>query len=183
MIGPKNIVKENRNEKDYLDFINSKGSNPSAELNNQITNYVRADLNPSHKIVFSKLLGIQAFIGFLTLLFCPQFEISLINNHQLFHYFYHNLGETICTAICGSIFVGSGALFAAYLLKSSEIKKIKNSKILYYASVSIIALSTLFIFGAQVYLNLAIFWFIGASLGGLVVFELNRVIRREIFQY
>lgn len=45
--------------------MNSKGVNPPEELSNRILNFVKADLDPSHKTVFSKLLGIQAFIGAL----------------------------------------------------------------------------------------------------------------------
>jgi hypothetical protein len=178
MIDPKN-----KKNKDFLDFMNSKGVNPPDELSNRILSLVHADLNPSHKIVFIKLLGIQAFIGFLTLIFCPQFNLSLTNNYELFHYFHHNFGENICMVICGSIFIGSGAVFAAYLLKSSEIKKIKESRILYYTSVSILALSSFFLLGSKVYLTLALYWLIGAILGGLIIFEFNRVIRKEIFQY
>lgn len=177
------IDPNNKDSKDFLEFMNSKGVSPPEELSDRILNFVKADLNPSHKIVFSKLLGIQAFIGFLTLIFCPQFDLSLTNNHELFHYFHHKYGESTCMAICGLIFIGSGALFSSYILKSSEIRRIKESKFLYYMTVSIIALSVLFIFGAKIYLNLAFFWFIGAILGGVSIFEINRIIRREIFNY
>lgn len=169
--------------KDFLNFTSSKGISPPDELSNKILDYVKHDLNPSHKIVFGKLLGIQVFIGFLTLIFCPQFNLSLTNNYELFHYFHHKFGESICMAICGSIFVGSGTLLAAYILKASEVRKIRNSRLLYYFSIVSIALTTFLLLGADIYLNLAMFWFIGAYIGGLVLFEVNRVIRREIFSY
>ena len=86
-------------------------------------------------------------------------------------------------AICGSIFIGSGALFAAYILKSSEVRKIKESRILYYTSISIIALSSFIILGSEVYLSLALYWLVGATIGGLSVFELSRVVRRHVFHY
>ena len=175
-----NKRKDNR---DFLDFMNSEGINPPGELNNKILDYVKNDLNPSHKIVFGKLLAVQIFIGFFTLIFCPQFNLSLTNNYELFHYFHHKFGESICMAICGSIFVGSGALLAAYMLKDSEIRKIEGSRFLYYFSIVSIALTVFLLFGADVYLNLAMFWFIGAYVGGLIVFEVNRVIRREVFNY
>lgn len=85
--------------------------------------------------------------------------------------------------ICGSIFIGSGALFAAYLFKSSEVKKIKESKVLYYTSISILALSSFIVLGSETYLTLAAFWLVGSTIGGLIVFELNRLIRRKIFNY
>jgi len=178
MIDPKN-----KYDKDFLDFMNSKGNNPPEELSDKILSFVKNDLNPSHQIVFSKLLGIQGFIGFLTLIFCPQFDLSLTNNYDLFHYFHHKFGENICIAICGSIFIGSGALFATYILKSNEIRIIKESRILYYSSISIIALSSFLILGSEVYLNLALYWLVGATIGGLSVFELSRVVRRNVFHY
>ena len=169
--------------KDFLNFIHSDGVNPPDELNNKILGYVKHELNPSHKIVFGKLLSIQVFIGFFTLIFCPQFNLSLTNNYELFHYLHHKFGESICMSICGLIFVGSGTLLAAYMLKVGEIRKIKDSQFLYYFSIVSIALITFLLIGADVYLNLAIFWFIGAYVGGLVLFKINRVIRRKVFNY
>lgn len=169
--------------KDFLDFISSKGAPPPEELNHKILNFVRADLNPSHRTVFSKLVAIQAFIGSLTLTFCPQFSLSLTNNYELFHYFHHTFGKNICMVICGSIFIGSGTLFATYILKSSEIRKIKESRFLYYTSISIIALSSFLILGSEVYLTLAAYWLVGAIFGGLSIFNLSSLIRRNIFHY
>ena len=108
------------NNKDYEDFINSEGSMPPQELDTKIISFVRYDLSPDMKIVFSKLLGIQAFVGVLTLLFCPQFELSLTNNHDLYHYFHYTFGTYGCFAICGALFIGSGAIFASYLLLDRE---------------------------------------------------------------
>jgi hypothetical protein len=166
-------------KKDFQDFMNSKGVNPPEELSNRILSFVHADLNPAHKVVFSKLLAVQAFIGFLTLTFCPQFNLSLTNNFELFHYFHHNFGENICMVICGSIFMGSGALFAAYLLKPNEIRK----RFLYYTSMSMISLSAFFLLGSDIYLTFAAYWLTGSTTGGLVIFELNRLIRKEIFSF
>ena len=170
-------------EKDFQDFMNTKGANPPEELTNKILSFVKNDLNPSHKIVFSKLLGIQAFIGLLTMTFCPQFSLSLTNRFELFHYFHHQFGENICMAICGSIFIGSGAIFAAYFLKASEVRKIKESTLLYYTCVSIVALTFFFILGSEVYLTLTLSWLFGATLSGSIVFEVNRLIRNSLLEY
>ena len=43
------------NNKDYEDFINSEGSMPPQELDTKIISFVRYDLSPDMKIVFSKL--------------------------------------------------------------------------------------------------------------------------------
>ena len=172
-----------KDDKEFLEFMNSKDINLPEELGQKVLNFVKNDLNPSHKIVFGKFLAIQAFIGFLTLLFCPQFSLSLTNNFELFHYFHHTFGERVCMAICGLIFIGSGAIFATYVLKQGEVRKIKESRFLYYFSITSIALSSFIFLGADTYLNLAVFWFLGASFGGLIMFEINRFIRKEVFQY
>lgn len=169
-----------KHDKDFLDFLNSKDVKPSEQISSEVLNFVKADLDPSHKVVFSKLLGIQTFIGILTLTFCPQFNLSLTNSSDFFHYFHHTFGENICMAICGSIFMGSGAFFAAYILKLNEIQKIMQSRLLYFTSVSILALSTFLFLGAEVYLTLAVYWLLGSTIGGLIIFELNRLIRRGL---
>lgn len=84
--------------------------------------------------------------------------------------------------LCGAIFLGSGAIFASYLLKESEVNKIKNSRLLYYMSLSIIAVTTFMVFGAEVYLNLLVFWLIGAIGGGIGLFEINRIIRSDLLK-
>ena len=162
---------------DYVDFLLSEDTLPPTELDKDTLSFVKYELNPSAKIVFLKLLGVQGLIGFLSLFFCPQFNLSLTNNMELFHYFHHRFGQSICMILCGSIFLGSGAIFASYLLKPNEVEKIYQSKFLYYMALSILFLCFFLIFGVETYIGLVLPWFIGASLGGLVVFELNRAIR------
>ena len=122
-------------DKDYTNFINSKNLAPPSELDHKILNLVQVDLDPGHAIVFLKLISIQGLIGVLTMLFCPQFNFSLTNNYDLFHYFHHTFGASICMVLCGLIFVGSGAIFASYTLSNNEINKIKESRFLYFISV------------------------------------------------
>ena len=72
---------------DYQDFLQSDHQSPK-ELDAKIKNSIHEKMNPSHKLVFMKLISIQGFIGFVTMLFCPQFNFSLTNNYDLFHYFH-----------------------------------------------------------------------------------------------
>jgi uncharacterized membrane protein len=46
-------------------------------------------------------------------------------------------------------------------------------------SLSIVAVSTFMLFGAEVYLSLLVFWLLGAIGGGVIAFELNRMIRKQ----
>ena len=174
---------EPRFKKDYESFTNADETQPPNEVSNKILNLIKDDLKPNHVKVFSKLLGIQTFIGVLTLLFCPQFNLSLTNNYELFHYFHNKFGANICTAICGSIFIGSGALLASYVLRFSEVKKIAESKFLYYFSISTIAVASFSLISPKVYLEIIPFWFIGAYLSGITLFEINKQIRFKVFSY
>ncbi|CBW25808.1 putative membrane protein [Halobacteriovorax marinus SJ] len=175
-------LQENHYKDDYRNFLNSHESAPRT-LSHSIVERVAAELNPNKSIVFAKLLFLQLFVGILTMLFCPQFQMSLTNNHQLFHYFHHNFGEYICMMICGAIFLGSGAVVAAYTLDLEEVRVIRRTNGLFYLAISGIALVGFLTFGAKLYLDLTLIWVIGASLGASVMLALNNFLRRKLLQF
>ena len=169
--------------KEFEEFRVNRNVNSPVKISEKLLDHVRNEMNPSHLSIFGKLVCIQGVIGVLTLLFCPQFDLSLTNNYDLFHYFHENYGQNACMAICGAIFIGSGAIFAAHTLSLGEIAVIKESKFLYYSAISLFAVACLMIFGADVYLQLAIFWLIGANIAGTVFFEINRHLRLQILKF
>jgi hypothetical protein len=158
--------------KDFKDFLEESHS-PSDQMNESILSFVQAELNPSHTQVFLKFGLIQGFVGLLTMLFCPQFQMSLTNNHKLFHYFHHNFGEVACMLFCSAIFIGTGAIFAATLLNKAEIRKIRSSRFLYYLSLTGISIMSFMVLGAKVYLTLTSYWAAGAIVSGVIFFELS----------
>ena len=159
--------------KDLKDFIQNNEMNPSSKLDDTVLSFVKDDLAYNKKTIFMKLVLIQSFIGILTLLFCPQFQLSLTNSHELFHYFHHTFGKNICMMICGSIFVGSGALFAGTVLNLRELRIINDSKLLFYVMISIFALFIFSIINTELYLTLSLFWLVGASLAGITMFSIG----------
>jgi len=167
---------------DYNDFISSKQSLPSKEIDFDILKRVKNDLCPSAKIVFSKLLGIQLGIGTLTLLFCPQFGLSLTNHYELFHYFHRTFGSLICNAVCGLIFIGLGSLLAVGLFKKSEIQLVFRSLILYSVLVTAIIISFFILFGAQVYFEAAIIWSLSVIVCQIVILTLGKLVKSR-FQF
>lgn len=167
---------------DYNDFLNSYHKSP-AHLDKKVMLAITKDLNPDHKLVFGKLILIHGFIGFITMLFCPQFNMSLTNNFEVFHYLHQTFGHEICMMICGSIFLGSGAIFASSILTKSEVEKIKSSALLYYTCLSILAVSIFMIFGADVYLKLVIFWLIGAVISSALLFSFTNTIKVKYFSF
>lgn len=163
--------------KDYNDFLDSS-IKTSPQLDHKVLSYVKNDLDPSHKSIFYKLVLIHGFIGLATMLFCPQFSLSLTNDYELFHYFHHTFGEVVCSIICGAIFLGSGSVFAASILNPIQIKKIISSQLLYYISLSIIAVSSFTILGLDVYFKLVLFWMAGAVVSSITVLNLTSKLRK-----
>ncbi|MCB0272487.1 MAG: hypothetical protein KDD46_05685 [Bdellovibrionales bacterium] len=167
---------------DFQEFLaaSEKRLSPPEHMQNNILEYVKSELQPSHHIVFSKLIGIHTFIGILTLTFCPQFTMSLTHNQKLYHFFHHTFGASICMMICGSIFIGSGAIFAAYLLNKQEVMLIKKTKWLYYISISMLGVLSFIFLGAEIYLHLFSYWILGASISGVYIFEFNVSLRNAL---
>jgi len=159
--------------RDFKDFILNNQIKPSTKMDETILSFVKKDLAYDKKTIFIKLVLIQSFIGLLTLLFCPQFQLSLTNSHELFHYFHYTFGENICMMICGSIFIGSGALFAGAVLNLRELRIINESKLLSYVLISAFALSIFSIINTELYLTLSLFWLVGASLAGIMMFSIG----------
>lgn len=168
-------------KKDYSDFINSEERAPK-NLASQLFNKVQEDLNPDKLTVFIKLLCLQLFVGILTMILCPQFKMSLTNNYELFHYFHHTFGQRICMAICGAIFLGSGAIAASYILNLEEIRVIRNTRGLYFLAISGISLIGFMLFGAELYLDLTLIWVVGASLAASLMLAFNNFLRRKLLQ-
>lgn len=166
--------------KDYKDFTNSANSPAPKELSTTVLNYISNDLNPEKKVVFAKLVAIQAFIGLITMTFCPQYALSLTASYDLFHYFHHTFGEFICMVICGSIFMGSAAIFACSILKGAELKQIRETRGLYFMALSIISLGAFIVAGADVYSSITFFWLIGTIGSGFIIFELNGILRKSL---
>ncbi len=167
--------------KDFDDFRESSVK-PPIHVSNHINQHVMQSLTADSKTVFLKLTFIQSIIGLMTMLFCPQFNMSLTNNYDLFHYFHHNFGHSICMIICGSIFFGTGAFASSLILNDIEIKKIHESKFLYFVSLSIIFVSSFIVLGAKIYLNLLIFWLLGALGIGITLFEITYFIRVKLMK-
>lgn len=169
----------NKINKDFIQFKNSSDET-SLELDEKIMTFVKNDLKVSHSKVFFKIVLVQSFIGALTMIFCPQFEMSLTNNYELFHFFHRNFGHTICMLICGSIFMGSGAIFAALLFKAPERKLILSSKFYYSLSLSALAVGVFYLLGANIFINALLFWLLGAFVSQVILFSIGTKIKNYL---
>lgn len=164
------------------EFMSCEDKCVPARAHARILRYVRADLQPGTMLVFAKMLTVQAIMGMLTLLFCPQFELSLTGNAEILHYFHHNYGAGVCALVCGAIFTAPGAILAAYLLSTAEVGRIRNSGLLYHLVIAAVALLAFFLCGADVFNQLALFWLTAAALSATLLFDLNLSLRPRLLR-
>ncbi len=163
---------------DFQIFLQSKESNPPPRVTEQIFLKVNGDLNPLSWAVFTKLTLVQACVGLVTLLFCPQFGISLFSGMGLTSVFMQ-LGETACMAACGGVFLGAGSFVGALILKPEEVKVIRRNKVLQLALLGSLSMGAFICLGAPVIMTLGLVWLLGSTLGGIATLELGWLIRSQ----
>ncbi|WP_127716815.1 hypothetical protein [Halobacteriovorax sp. HLS] len=156
---------------DFKKFVTHEKDKTPRELKEDVCTQITTKLNPSHALIYSKLLTSQLFFGVISLTFCPQFELSLTNNYDLFHYFHRTFGAHICMILCGAVFMGAGAILSSLLLSITEIKKIYQSRFLYFTSLTGIFISLFFVYGVEIYLKMASLWAIGSIVSAIVIFK------------
>lgn len=153
---------------DFEEFCIGKNVEPPVDADHFITSFVHKDLSPSLFSVSWKLITVQGIVGVLTMFFCPQFEFSFTSSDELFHFFHRIFGLYGCMAICGAIFLGSGALVAGGILRLSEVELIQKSKFLFSFSTGGVALIAFLVLGADIYLKLAFVWMLGGAFASTV---------------
>ena len=155
---------------DYCAFVAEGGECVSPLSNDAVLCYVRADLRRHHRQIFMKFLAVQAVMGLLTLLFCPQFDLSLTSNVELLHYFHHYYGASICALLCGAIFTAPGAICAAYMFTHDEVQTIKTAGSRYHLAIAALALLVFYVCGADVFSYTTLLWFVAAGMAATGLF-------------
>jgi hypothetical protein len=164
---------------EFREFLREEEITPPKHLSDQILSTDMNELNPSPWFVFSKLALLHAFFGTLTLLFCPQFGISLFGGMGLMGLFME-YGEKACMVGCGALFLGSSALAASLLLKPGEVAVLKKKEILQISTLGLLSLGVFICTGSEVVFEMLFFWLLGSVLGGIATFELGWRIRTKI---
>jgi hypothetical protein len=139
---------------------------------------VRAELNPSAFAVFTKTALIHAFVGGLTLLFCPQFGIKLTSSHGVMPYLM-KFGEGFCMLGCGAVFTAMSLLVASIALRAEEVRALKRNWPLQLAILAMLSLGALLCLGGEILLTLGLIWAVGAIIGGAVSLEAGWAYRRH----
>jgi hypothetical protein len=168
-------------QEEFKNFLKADELLPSRKIDLSILSQIQSKIDPPFTTIFFKLSIIQAFIGLLTMLFCPQFELSLTANQQSYHYFHITFGYYGCMAICGVIFLGSAALFASLILSRDEVRKINSYSYLFFPSLCILTLLIFFVLGAKLFVESMLFWSLGGTLGSILFFYLGAFFKNNLY--
>ena len=163
-------------EREFLDFVSSDPVNPPTVLTDKIKTNIGQSLNPSIWKIFSKLATIQAVYASLTLFICPQFEIGFDKHDYLVDLIQHSGGFGFLF-VCGIIFLGGGAAIAPIIFNQAELEAIERSVLVYFPTVSFLAVILFYSVGADIDWTRAMPWFLGATLGSLAGFKLAKYFR------
>lgn len=159
------------------EFCSYESAHVPDDLSRSVLSHVERDLDPHWPEVLAKLVLLQGFVGILTLFFCPQFDLSFTANDEAYHYFHRHFGLYGCMAVCGALFMGSGAILAAFVLRFSEVDLILSCKYLLSFALSGVAVIAFMVFGAEIYLGLAISWIVGGAIASILALDGGKTLR------
>jgi hypothetical protein len=163
---------------DFEDFMAGEEISPSKELDRTILSYVHRKMNPTGLQIFQKLTLIQLVTGMATLLFCPQFGISLTGSTGLMGVLM-KYGDNVCIAGCGALFLSSSALASILLLRPEELRVLKRNQLLQFPVLALTTLGIFICLGAPVISTLGISWFMGSMLGGFLTFGVAQKLKNQ----
>ena len=119
----------------------------------------------------------QTITGIASVFICPQFHLGMASQKYVVHTFHHLFGAEGCMLICGSIFLGSGALLGLLLLRRDEIQRLRFSFLGSFLLVAIFSIFAFIVLGAEIYLQEGLWWVLGAFTTPALIFILDKSIR------
>lgn len=157
---------------EYQEFLRSEEVSPPPIISEKIIGQVKADLSPGFLKVFGKLTLVHAFMGSISLFFCPQFGISPLGNHGLME-IYMRFGPHACLAACGATFMIGSAILACIVLRPEELRVLRRKEYLQVLGLGIVSLAVFLTVGQAPALTLIAAWLAGMLLSGVAAFELG----------
>lgn len=168
----KNVNKNEEWLNDYNDFLSCECQPPQG-TSDQVLRNIGKLIKPSPYSVFSKVLGIHAVIGVLSLSICHQFGLNPFNtNSSLADWFMTAGGHHVCMILCGVISIALSILAAGLFLTIEEVRAFRKTEVLQFLTLGILTLGAFVLFGAEVTIGLGGLWFLGLLLGGFATTEI-----------
>ena len=166
---------------EFQEFMGADQAQVPKAVSDSILARVHNDLNPSSWLVFAKVSAIHAVMGFITLLFCPQFGLGFTDGMGLMALFMR-FGDQACMVGCGAVFMGGSLLTASLVLRNEELRVIRKTEILQVSTLALLSMGVFICTGVGVVASLGAFWVLGSILGGLGTFEAGLRLRNWIIR-
>lgn len=167
---------------DFSDFLSASEMEPPLHLQEKILGFVHADLNPSQKSIFMKILGIHALVSLGSLSLCSQFGIQTFHVFNAMETFMQVVGHTYCMAFCGLLYLGISALAFSFSLRPEEIKIIRRHRFLQFGLLAGVSLGVFLCLGEEILLVPSLLWLTGSIAGGAATLELGWLVRSKFRQ-
>lgn len=163
--------------KEFETFLRVDESAPPRTVTDAVYRTVKADLEPSVKLVAGKLFGLHALaIGLVTLV-CPQLGVGpLIGGAGLMH-FLMSFGRLPCAALCGALLLGTSAGVLSLFLRREELRLANRYRFLNVTLLVSISFAGLMIAGGEADQLSYLFWLLGAFTAGSLMMRLGALLR------
>ena len=130
-------------DKEYLEFITSAESVPG-HLMKMSQKDIQLSFHSSS--IMTKFIAFQILGGLISLVFCPQFGLSLfVKGHGITHEL-KMIGDWACALFCGSLFLSTGTLLALFSMKGEELWWIWKRRKNYLVILPALCWATLMLF-------------------------------------
>ncbi|MBI3295936.1 MAG: hypothetical protein HYZ71_14515 [Deltaproteobacteria bacterium] len=127
-------------------FLQAPEEAPSLAVSETVQRLVYQAIYPSVWRVFGKLVRIHIFSGAVTLFFCPQFGVGPIGGMGLMHLF-ARWGHSVCSLLCGGLFLGITSLMARFLLNRDELRVARRAALWQMTLLVTLSIAVLMLIG------------------------------------
>lgn len=166
--------------KEYTEFSQIDADN--IEVPDRTYKSLRARLFPNPWLVFGKVVGVHAVVGYLSLAVCNQFGLNPFQTEQsLTGWFMKTAGHNLCMLLCGVFFMMTTYIIANFWLTLEELESVRSHEWLQSSVIGLISLAAFHFFGADLVTTFALLWIAGALIGGFLTIEGSYQIRKSVF--
>ena len=166
--------------KEFESFLRAEEITPPGAVSKKIQNTVRADLEPSLKLVVAKLFGLHAIALGLVVAICPQLGVGpLIGGHGLMHFFMA-FGRLPCAAFCGGLLLSISAVLVTIFLGREELRLANRYRFLNVTLLASVSFAGLMLAGGESDQLSYAFWILGAIVAGWLTLRVGSSVRLKL---
>ncbi len=165
-------------EADFADFVTHSEMSLPSNTADKILAKTYFLLNPSPAKVFFKILSMHIVMGYISLSFCHQFDMNPFQTSGFVSkWMMDNWGHTICTFLCGFIFISVSVWSCSFLFSREEFVLLSRYRVRGSILLGTASLMAFVYGGANVFQTITALWFLGFLLGFLLSMEFSYLIK------